>query len=236
MDDYSNPKVRIRAEYDTQFFGFPPESLIDTLLGDAKEICEENLLAAKKRVEKVFGDKVAKKELDECFDKIIQNYAESTEKIYEKFGRYAKDHLLRIPDQVLLPEDRVHAAAETGKKNAEDSSDVAAAQEKFDLLVKRVKEAKVRKVLLETKIADLKRIRERQEKVTIPMSEELKENLKMRHLLAQKVETVEKKVERLRPLMETVENNGMGQLTSPEKRSHDQDEQNESDAKKLKAQ
>ena len=43
MDDLSNVTKRQEIEYATQFFGFPPDSLVDTLIGDATEIAKENL-------------------------------------------------------------------------------------------------------------------------------------------------------------------------------------------------
>lgn len=43
MDDLSNVTKRQEIEYATQFFGFPPDSLVDTLIGDATEIAKDNL-------------------------------------------------------------------------------------------------------------------------------------------------------------------------------------------------
>ena len=43
MEELNNPAKRSEIEYATQHFGFPPDSFVDTLIGDAKTCVEEYL-------------------------------------------------------------------------------------------------------------------------------------------------------------------------------------------------
>ena len=46
MEELNNPAKRSEIEYATQHFGFPPDSFVDTLIGDAKTCVEEYLLVS----------------------------------------------------------------------------------------------------------------------------------------------------------------------------------------------
>lgn len=43
MEDLKDPAKRMEMEYATQFFGFPPESLVDTMIGDATAAVQDYL-------------------------------------------------------------------------------------------------------------------------------------------------------------------------------------------------
>ena len=45
MDQIVDPRSRAQMEYSAQFFGFSPDSFIDTILGDCAEIVSGNLQA-----------------------------------------------------------------------------------------------------------------------------------------------------------------------------------------------
>ena len=105
MEDYSDLSKRRRMEYATQFLGFPPDSLVDTLIGDATDVVAANLKAAKQQISASYGAKVSQAELAEAFDAIQGRYVEAVEKIYYKFGSYLKENILNVPEDVLLPTD-----------------------------------------------------------------------------------------------------------------------------------
>ena len=45
MDQIVDPRKREQMEYSTQFFGFSPDSFIDTMIGDCTEIVSGHLQA-----------------------------------------------------------------------------------------------------------------------------------------------------------------------------------------------
>jgi hypothetical protein len=47
MDQIVDSTKRSQLEYSTQFFGFSPDSLIDTIIGDATEIAKSNIEVSK---------------------------------------------------------------------------------------------------------------------------------------------------------------------------------------------
>ena len=203
MEDLSNPKQRSRIEYAAQWFGFPPDSLVDTIIGDCTEIVSANLEEAKKHILKEFGQNVDKSVLDQSMKDIEGRMVEATEKVYFKLGCYAKENILTIPDDIILPDDALYH----GKSEANvDVSDSKAAFESFNALCKRIKAAKVEKFKMQEKIQNFKQILERQNQLlrkvrALKQSEKFiqegeKESLKMKEKLSE-----------LMPNLESLENN-----------------------------
>ena len=212
MQDYSDAKARSNNEYATQYFGFPPESLIDMLMDDATDTIREVLQEAKKYVKKVDPD-VDEKELDACFAKSEKTYVELTEDIYFKFGLYLKEHVLKIPENCVLKEDAIHALKENF---GVDASDVEREKELLELLYERVKKAKSERAFLQDTIKALEKVRERQEKVTLPLAKAVEKRQEALKVLEKKVESVEEFAEaKLRPALERLENN-CGPLKRPQ--------------------
>ena len=46
MDQLVDPNKRAQMEYSAQFFGFSPDSFIDTMIGNCTEIVESHLQAS----------------------------------------------------------------------------------------------------------------------------------------------------------------------------------------------
>lgn len=204
MDNLRDPGERQKMEYATQFFRFPPDSMIDALMGDATDIIKASFKAAKSHSLKQFGDRVSEKELNEAFATLEERCIESTEDIYfKKFGRYVRENIFNIPKHVILPEDKVHC--EAGKENL-NSKDFDAAKTRFEALCSNIKDHKFMKAALEHKLANLKTILEKQEKV-LAEARIMKENVKVLEVFDVQKEVLDKKRSDLQPLVLRMENN-----------------------------
>lgn len=162
MDNYSDPSKRRQMEYATQIFGYTPDSLVDTILGDVTEIVSVKYRAARRHVLNEFKEKgVEEKELEESFARIQERAVEGAEKVYFKLGCYLKDKILVVPEHVLLEEDSAAHADGPGV----DGADLTAAKQRFDGLCKAAGEAKIRRAALLASKKNLETVLERQKKV-----------------------------------------------------------------------
>ena len=180
MDQIVDPRKREQMEYSAQFFGFSPDSFIDTLIGDCTEIVSGNLQAnyqlspnilhvvetlfnamisfmhlfqsAKKRCLEAFEGKVLEGEVDKCFAEAEEKYLEATERIFYKFGLYLRSQVLTVPPEILLPEDEVHSDPERAQY---DGADLHSAEDKFRNLCQKVRNAKLERAVLRNKVKNL---------------------------------------------------------------------------------
>ncbi len=228
IGDLGDRAKRRQIEYATQFFGYTPDSLVDSLLGDVADIVAVNLKAAKRHILDKFAGKVTEQEMEEAFAAISDRYSQGSEAIFSKFGCYLREKILTVPEHVLLPEDAAHGK-KTSSSSAADGSELTAALERFDLLCARAKEAKVKRAMLTANRENLRAILERQEKALKKMRA-LKERskvggemmvfkfnsftkylflfpLKMIDAVEGEADKLEKRLVELRPLVEKVENN-----------------------------
>ncbi|TRY68886.1 hypothetical protein TCAL_15143, partial [Tigriopus californicus] len=204
MDNLRDPGERQKIEYATQFFGFPPDSMIDALMGDATDTIKASFQAAKSHSLKQFGERVSEKEVNEAFVTLEERCIESTEDIYyKKFGRYVRENIFNIPKHVVLPEDKVHC--EAGKENL-DSNDFEVAKTRFEALCSNIKDHKFMKVALEHKLSRFRAILERQERL-LAQATVLKENVKVLEVFDAQKDVLDKKRSALQPLMVKMENN-----------------------------
>ena len=58
----------------------------------------------------MFAQKVPAQDMKDAFALIEEKYTASVEKIMDDFSNYAKKHILTVPPDVVLPEDRVYLA------------------------------------------------------------------------------------------------------------------------------
>ena len=142
MEDINDPKRLAELEYATQFFGFSPDALVDTLTGAATGFCVENLKSAKRHILQCFEGKVSEDELERAFEQANERYTEATEKVFIKFGRFIKTNLLLLPAHVVLPEDKLRP-----REGAPDEADRSAAENKLTRLRTSLTNARLKRAV-----------------------------------------------------------------------------------------
>jgi len=96
-EELADETNRRQMEYSTQFFGYTPDSLVDTVVGDVSDAVAANLKAAKKHSLAQFEGTASEQEVEEAFRRLTERYTEQVERIYFKFGAYVKDKILNVP-------------------------------------------------------------------------------------------------------------------------------------------
>ncbi len=188
MEWIRDPERRQQMEYSTQLLGFTPDSLVDTIIGDASASVRRNLEAAKRKCAEAFDGKVDAGELDAAFESIESRCVEATERAFYKFGCYLRTNVLTVPPEVLLPGDELRAREE----EPFNAGDLAAAEEKFSGLCQKVRNAKLERAMLRNKLAGLREVRRRQEAV-IERAKKLAEEAKVARQLEKEVAALDEK-------------------------------------------
>lgn len=148
-----------------------------------------------------FADKVTVEELNKAFSILEDRYAEPTEKIFLKMGRYMRRNLLSIPENVVLPEDQVHGDSETV-----DENDIDAEKKKFESTCQKIINAKYKRAILEGKLRNLKAVKERQG-LLLKKARDLKNTQEALARYDAEAKILEAKTQVLLPIMNKLENN-----------------------------
>ena len=100
--------------------------------------------------------------MDEAFNNIKSTYASNTEEIFYKFGMYLKKNIFAIPSNIVLPEDQPHIEPEGKNYN---SQKVQEDLRHTKNLHQEILNAKYRKAVLKTKLANLQIVARRQQEL-----------------------------------------------------------------------
>merc|ERR1712066_36418 len=225
MDQLVDTNKRAQMEYSTQFFGFSPDSFIDTMIGNCTEIVESHLQSAKKRCLEAFEGKVLESDVDERFAAANERYIEATERIFYKFGCYLRSQVLSVPPEILLPEDSVHANPERAQY---DGADQRSAEDKFESICQKVKNAKLERAVLRNKVKNLEEVHKHLE-VVLRRAKAVERNEKMSKQIAEKSMEAARKSEVVEKAIEALEKN----LNM--KRKYGIEEQDDKGEKKLRS-
>lgn len=138
-------------EYETQFFGFTPESFVDGVYNAVNDYVVdcfqelENLLKS----EPLLSSAVTEEQLQAESDKMANNFYRSIDVAFDRFEVYVKNNIFKIPANILLPEDKVHW---NHQYTEEDEKRV---DKELEELEKKIKAAKYVNSALKQEIKDL---------------------------------------------------------------------------------
>jgi len=193
-----------QLSYATQFFGFTPDAFVDSIHVPSIEIVNEHLEAAKERIASEFTGKVNKTELEESFNNIKSTYTSNTEEVLNKFGRYLKKNILDIPSNIVLPEDRPHIEPESKNYNGQKIQEDLAQTKN---LRQEILNARYRKAILKTKLANLQIVAQRQQDLVKQAELFRSEKEAWEDLWETQVQRFHEKMSTLKPVMDKIENN-----------------------------
>jgi len=97
--------------YEAQFFGFTPRSLLDGVYEALTSFGKDRLKSLERQLlesELVPAD-VSSEHVSRALNKVLEQFNERIDHIYEKFEDYVLKNIMYIPSNVLLPEDQVQA-------------------------------------------------------------------------------------------------------------------------------
>jgi len=138
-------------EYETQFFGFTPESFVDGVYNAVNDYVVdcfqelENILKS----EPLLSSAVTEEQLQAESDKMANNFYRSIDVAFDRFEVYVKNNIFKIPANVLLPEDKVHC---NHQYTVEDEKQI---DKELEELEKKIKAAKYVNSALKQEIKDL---------------------------------------------------------------------------------
>ncbi|XP_078379450.1 protein MIS12 homolog [Oculina patagonica] len=124
-------------EYETQFFGFTPESFVDGVYNAVNDYVVdcfqelENLLKSEES------------------DKMANNFYRSIDVAFDRFEVYVKNNIFKIPANILLPEDKVH---HDHQYTVEDEKEI---DKELEELERKIKAAKYVNSALKQEVKDL---------------------------------------------------------------------------------
>jgi len=193
-----------QLSYATQFFGFTPDAFVDSIHVPSIEIVNEHLEAAKERIASEFTGKVNKTELEESFNNIKSTYTSNTEEVLNKFGRYLKKNIFDIPLNIVLPEDRPHIEPESKNYNGQKIQEDLAQTKN---LRQEILNARYRKAILKTKLANLHIVAQRQQDLVKQAELFRSEKEAWEDLWETQVQRFHEKMSTLKPVMDKIENN-----------------------------
>lgn len=138
-------------EYETQFFGFTPESFVDGVYNAVNDYVVdcfqelENLFKS----EPSLSSAVTEAQLHAESDKMAKNFYQSIDVAFDRFEVYVKNNIFKIPASVLLPEDKVHC----NKQFTEEDEKLL--DKELEELERKIKAAKYVNSALKQEIKDL---------------------------------------------------------------------------------
>ena len=160
--------------------------------------------AAKERIASEFTGKVNKTELEESFNNIKSTYTSNTEEVLNKFGRYLKKNIFDIPLNIVLPEDRPHIEPESKNYNGQKIQEDLAQTKN---LRQEILNARYRKAILKTKLANLQIVAQRQQDLVKQAELFRSEKEAWEDLWETQVQRFHEKMSTLKPVMDKIENN-----------------------------
>lgn len=107
-----NEDVQIDAdepnqEYETQYFGFTPSTAVDEVFNINSDFVEDAIRITNKVLTVKYPDispTIIQKASEDLYDDILK----SLDKMCDKLELYLLNNILNMPDNFVLPEDRVH--------------------------------------------------------------------------------------------------------------------------------
>jgi len=156
--DPSSKKTR-EYEYETQFFGFTPDSFVNGVYNAVNDYvidCFQELEDLIKSEPSLSGS-ATQEQLHAGIDKMTKNFYKSIDESFDRFEIYVKKNILTIPPHVLLPEDKVHS---DHLYTMEDEKKV---DKEIEELERKIKAAKYVNTALKQEIKDLDNAQEQLE-------------------------------------------------------------------------
>ena len=142
--------------------------------------------------------------MEESFNNIKSTYTSNTEEVFDKFGRYLKKNILAIPSNIVLPEDRPHIESEGKNYNGQKIQDDLAQTKN---LRQDILNARYRKAILKTKLANLQIVAQRQQDLVKRAELFHSEKEGWEDLWETQVQRFHEKMSALKPVMDKIENN-----------------------------
>lgn len=96
------------SDYETQYFGFSPESFCDGIYNALMSYTSDTLLKIQNNLKKEFADKVPEDKIERGTKKLMERFEKNVKKSFDKLEVYVLKSILHIPDDIILPEDTVH--------------------------------------------------------------------------------------------------------------------------------
>jgi len=96
------------SEYETQYFGFSPESFCDGIYNALMSYTSDTLLKIQTNLKKEFANKIPEDKIERGTKKIMERFEKNVKKSFEKVEVYVLKSILKIPDDIILPEDSTH--------------------------------------------------------------------------------------------------------------------------------
>jgi len=214
MDLEASPAERRQLEYATQHFDFTPASLTDTITSLALENLESVLDGMEAHCSKVFAKKVSQYEMKKSFALLKEKYAASTESVMEEFGLYVQKHVLTVPPNVVLPEDREQqklsatTEAETGSAAAAATGSSKVTMDdlkKFDAMCENSRGDRYKLAVLQGKLANLQRVRQIQVREAKRAAELAECRRQLDMVVGEETRKLDQKLDKLRKIMATLD-------------------------------
>ena len=141
--------------------------------------------------------------MDEAFNNIKSTYASNTEEVFLKFGIYLKKNIFAIPSNIVLPEDQPHIEPEGKNYNAQKVQEDLAQTKN---LHQEILNAKYRKAVLKTKLANLQIVSQRQQEL-LKQAKQFRSQIRWNRLLLEsQVQKFQEEISKLKPVMDKIEN------------------------------
>ncbi|XP_058951376.1 protein MIS12 homolog [Pocillopora verrucosa] len=144
-------KKSTEYDYETQFFGFTPESFVDGVYNAVNDYvgdCIQELENVIKSEPSVSCD-VSEETLHRESEKMIKGFYKSIDAAFDRFEVYVKNNIFKIPANILLPEDKVHHKHQC---TVEDEKQI---DEELKELERKIKAAKYVNAALRQEVKDL---------------------------------------------------------------------------------
>lgn len=154
--EVDSSKKSTEYDYETQFFGFTPESFVDGVYNAVNDYvgdCFQELENLVKSEPSASSD-VSEEQIHRESEKMIKNFYKSIDAAFDRFEVYVKNNIFKIPANILLPEDKVH---HEHQYTAEDKKQI---DEELKELERKIKAAKYVNAALKQEVKELNNAQE----------------------------------------------------------------------------
>ncbi|XP_035693263.1 protein MIS12 homolog [Branchiostoma floridae] len=151
------------VEYAVQHFGFTPQSFADGVFNVMVDNLYDTLDAAEQYLMSKYRD-VPKEEVKAGTQEIILKFLQAFKKAFDKLELYLLSNLFRLPDHVLLPEDKVQMEQYTPEEEAQ-------LDEELDVLRQKIRNAVYVNTCLKQELEDLGKVQLQMERLLVQVAE-----------------------------------------------------------------
>ncbi|CAH1245244.1 MIS12 [Branchiostoma lanceolatum] len=151
------------VEYAVQHFGFTPQSFTDGVFNVMVDNLHDTMNAAEQYLMSRYRD-VPKEEVKAGTQQIILKFLQAFQKAFDKLESYLLSNLFQVPDNVLLPEDKVQMEQYTPEEEAQ-------LDDELDVLRKKIRNAVYVNTCLKQELEDLGKVQQQMERLLMQVAE-----------------------------------------------------------------